>query len=185
MAGASPALVSSLLIHGDQSVPFDVWLSVCPFHTLRAVVKSAFCCATQLPFQFRLVALCLRVHHQVNTWQLAIASTVLHSHANCDCSPLATCADLMAHVLSTGMLVGVSTAPAGNPQPLMAPHKAAVCTLFHAPMISGLFCPPWLVPASAIIEAGRTATPGLALSDVPPNRVPRFHRMGRNFNLPT
>ena len=37
----------------------------------------------------------------------------------------------------------------------------------------------------AIIEAGRTATPGLALSDVPPNRVPRFHRMGRNFNLPT
>ena len=58
VAGASPALVSSLLIHGDQSVPFDVWLSVCPFHTLRAVVKSAFCCATQLPFQFRLVALC-------------------------------------------------------------------------------------------------------------------------------
>ena len=58
VAGASPALVSSLLIHGDQSVPFDVWLSVCPFHTRRAVVNSAFCCATQLPFQFRLVALC-------------------------------------------------------------------------------------------------------------------------------
>ena len=36
----------------------------------------------------------------------------------------------MAPVLSTGMLVGVSTAPAGNTQPLMAPHKAAVCTLF-------------------------------------------------------
>ena len=49
-------------------------------------------------------------------------------------------ADLMAPMLSTGMLVGVSTAPAGMPQPLMAPHKAAVCTLFHAPMISGLFC---------------------------------------------
>ena len=26
VAGASPALVSSLLIHGDQSVSFDVWL---------------------------------------------------------------------------------------------------------------------------------------------------------------
>ena len=52
VAGASPALVSSLLIHGDQSVPFDVWLSVCQFHTRRAVVNSAFCCATQLPFQF-------------------------------------------------------------------------------------------------------------------------------------
>ena len=52
VAGASPALVSSLLIHGDQSVSFDVWLSVCPFHTRRAVVNSAFCCATQLPFQF-------------------------------------------------------------------------------------------------------------------------------------
>ena len=58
VAGASPALVSSLLIHGDQSVSFDVWLSVCPFHTRRAVVNSAFCCATQLPSQFRLVALC-------------------------------------------------------------------------------------------------------------------------------
>ena len=66
VAGASPALVSSLLIHGDQSVSFDVWLSVCPFHTRRAVVNSAFCCATQLPFQFRLVALCMRVHHQVS-----------------------------------------------------------------------------------------------------------------------
>ena len=39
-------------------------------------------------------------------------------------------ADLMTPVLSTGMLVGVSSAPAGTPQPLMAPHKAAVCTLF-------------------------------------------------------
>ena len=36
----------------------------------------------------------------------------------------------MAPALSAGLLVGVSTAPAGNPQPLMAPHKAAVCTLF-------------------------------------------------------
>ena len=52
VAGASPALVSSLLIHGDQSVSFDVWLSVCPFHTRCAVVNSAFCCATQLPSQF-------------------------------------------------------------------------------------------------------------------------------------
>ena len=32
----------------------------------------------------------------------------------------------MAPALSAGLLVGVSTAPAGNPQPLMAPHKAAV-----------------------------------------------------------
>ena len=32
----------------------------------------------------------------------------------------------MAPALSAGMLVGVSTAPAGMPQPLMAPHKAAV-----------------------------------------------------------
>ena len=61
----------------------------------------------------------------------------------------------MAPALSAGLLVGVSTAPAGNPQPLMAPHKAAVCTLFHAPMISGLFCQPWLIPASAIKSAGR------------------------------
>lgn len=53
-----PALVSSLLIHGDQSVSFDVWLSVCQFHTRCAVVNSTFCCATQLPFQFRRVALC-------------------------------------------------------------------------------------------------------------------------------
>lgn len=52
VAGASPALVSSLLIHGDQSVSFDVWLSACQFHTRRAVVNSAFCCATQLPSQF-------------------------------------------------------------------------------------------------------------------------------------
>ena len=43
----------------------------------------------------------------------------------------------------------------GCPSLLMAPHKAAVCTLFHAPMISGLFCPPWLIPASAIKSAGR------------------------------
>ena len=63
VAGASPALVSSLLIHGDQSVSFDVWLSVCPFHTRRAVVNSAFCCATQLPYQFRLRCALLRVHH--------------------------------------------------------------------------------------------------------------------------
>lgn len=80
VAGASPALVSSLLIHGDQSVSFDVWLSVCPFHTRRAVVNSAFCCATQLPFQFRLVALCLRVHHQVSGLGClpAFASSALH-----------------------------------------------------------------------------------------------------------
>ncbi len=58
-----PALVSSLLIHGDQSVSFDVWLSVCPFHTRRAAVNSAFCCATQLPYQFRLRCALLRVHH--------------------------------------------------------------------------------------------------------------------------
>ena len=63
VAGASPALVSSLLIHGDQSVSFDVWLSVCQFHTRRAVVNSAFCCATQLPPQFRLRCALLRVHH--------------------------------------------------------------------------------------------------------------------------
>jgi len=47
----------------------------------------------------------------------------------CAC-PIHAAADLMAPALSTGMLVGVSTAPAGMPQPLMAPHKAAVCTLF-------------------------------------------------------
>ena len=63
VAGAYPALVSSLLIHGDQSVSFDVWLSVCPSHTRRAVVNSAFCCATQLPYQFRLRCALLRVHH--------------------------------------------------------------------------------------------------------------------------
>lgn len=37
----------------------------------------------------------------------------------------------------------------------------------------------------AITLAGRTSSPGLTLSDVSHHRVPRFHRLGRNSNLPT
>jgi len=66
VAGASPALVSSLLIHGDQSVSFEVWLSVCrstlaaQWSNLRFVVQLSY------RSSFAFVALCLRVHHQVS-----------------------------------------------------------------------------------------------------------------------
>ncbi len=57
----------------------------------------------------------------------------------------------MAPVLSTGMLVGVSTAPAWMPQPLMAPHKAAV--FLHLVFTRPLF--KWVVFA----DVARTAAP--------------------------
>jgi len=49
----------------------------------------------------------------------------------------------------------------------------------------GLSARPIYQLSYTINSAGRTAIPGLALFDVPRNRAPRFHRLGRNSNLPT
>ena len=144
VAGASPALVSSLLIRSDQ-----LRLSMFGFRSARSTLAAQW---SILRFVVQLSyrpssprCALLRVHHQVSGPGLIPAVLAKKrtrglgiiffgapkSHlATCAFSPFATtispsacpihaAADLMAPALSAGMLVGVSTAPARMPKPFI------------------------------------------------------------------
>lgn len=116
VAGASPALVSSLLIRSDQlrrsmfgfrsaSSTLAAQWSILRFVVQPSYRSSSPRCAL------------LRVHHQGSSMWAGHRyyprfSVSLRKHRTA----------FMAPALSTGMFVGVSTAPAGMPQPCIAPQ---------------------------------------------------------------
>ena len=85
VAGASPALVSSLLIRSDQ-----VRRSMFGFRSARSTLAAQWSIlrfVVQLSYRssFAYVALCLRVHHQVSGpiftyWLTVQIGTLLHPH---------------------------------------------------------------------------------------------------------